>query len=1332
MRYLTDEWYYFLADSQNRTCSWVNGGVVKNASPTPLPQRPIGWKEIDPSWGTNIKYWSPNRTFATQLKFVNDGANIVRWHRYHGKGPEEELYVLITRRNRASNLYELEYRGKINFSKGVIDDPFTGISVNTIEGGAFRYLNANDNVPYEIPCDSRNPEAIKVLFNGINLLAKYNYSAPEIKLQVYEYAVPITFLNSAGDSVDVVGSSQTFEEITGSATDYVAGSANHFFKAFAKTTVKGKVKLRIYNYELVDSYVDVSIYKNDGTRFQIYNGTVPAAPVYMQPLDFSRDVDVNIQLENGERTFLIFRQWSELNVTSLQNTQLILDFTSKKKASTAYALRPLTSGQNLVDKMSDGNCTLVSDFLSENDNVVATCGDALRNIDPVNAGIDGYNIKTTFADWFGFYNSKYNLGIKITGNVIRVEPKANLYKADQPIFDLGEVTDFTIEDATEHAFNSIKNGYPDQSYQGLAQNDGKLEVNAKQEWSVPVTSVNKAYDISSKWNAGCYIIEFVRDTGAKSDSSYNETDNGVFAVDISNETEALTTTIGTAIPININSIPSAPIIRTPVNNETIDNNRPTIRGYGIPGEKVGIIIDSVQEGFTTADANGVWSYNIVGALTGFAQDVDGNVTNNGEHVISAGFTDGAGTILPLTPLTTITIVIFNTASPLLITSPANGDYLYNNKPTIKGMAPAGGNVSISIDGAAPVIVTADGSCKWEYAVTVPLSDRAHVITAEYNGQSQTVTVTVTAQTLDFPLITDLEANAIICDNTPLIKGIAKPFETVTIYIDFITADPTTGDPTYLGRVVADANGNWSYQVTTWLGAPIGNGLHYFSTTPENEEVNITVNGYKLFRENYTLITGVNDDTIFNVRLRPSNQIRAHGNVIKSVLFQQPEAKVHLETASKNKSLVTVVDGVTNRESADIPYGKLGDNLFLMYNLNFKTKVPFTFEKVMKNLQSGYVRFTVKNFPIYGLPIGTMSSKPAMNESQTWKLLAAPNNDLGTFMMLSQSALFIQDYNKNMLSISNLNPLQWLKWGFEEDEKYNEPGITDLPFDQRHKTFISKPFYLQKWQKSDTISSQFITAGLGAITIKRYDEAGFEAFKERYLADGTSLPTELATYVMDLLVSELIQPPYSLQQHNLPLAAIGEDSYRMIAFSEGVPLAYTEWFGVAEKVAGSVLIEYSSSYNLLNGYFDTWSPMVRVEGVLMPAKPDSDFTTYEDEQKDTELLHAIPSAVQTFVIGQPFGIPDWMALKVNEMLLLNRCKIEGARYSRSSDSKMEETSTNGYPMSYYKTTIRKSINDSTLVIDGADVPGPIAGLIAAFDGETFGQAGSVINVTIEKE
>lgn len=72
--------------------------------------------------------------------------------------------------------------------------------------------------------------------------------------------------------------------------------------------------------------------------------------------------------------------------------------------------------------------------------------------------------------------------------------------------------------------------------------------------------------------------------------------------------------------------------------------------------------------------------------------------------------------------------------PITITSPTNGTTINATTQTITGTTAPGTSVSLSIDGASPVIVTADGAGNWSYTAS-GLTNGNHTISASVVGDS---------------------------------------------------------------------------------------------------------------------------------------------------------------------------------------------------------------------------------------------------------------------------------------------------------------------------------------------------------------------------------------------------------------------------------------------------------------------------------------------------------------------------------------------------------------------------------------------------------------------
>lgn len=529
-------WLYSLEDSQYR--SWRvldNGSIDRFADPVWLKQDPEGWRELQIAFGTSVKYFSCNRSVSVPLKFVNEGADIIRHILYKGNGYEEEVFIAIRKWNRETGIYELEYRGRLDFTQ-YDDQPTVGFTVNAIEGGVWTYLAANDNTTYEIACDETNPDIIKVKFDGIELKDKYNFSFVPIDLDSRVISLPTVFLNNEGDSIGIKRGDQTYEFVP-DANAYVADSenSNYIFSSLHPTSIRitGSIV-----FDFKDSITDhgtghisaslILKTKNQqifliGDNIGIGEGHsyIIAGKVYTY--------DITINLVANEPLFILYATADVLSVAKILESNFSFEFNTKNDESTTFALRPLDLWKRLVLAMTEGKYTGDSAFLATHNNIVTAGGEAIRNIN--RTLVPNYKIKTSVTDFYQSYNAIYNLGLKVVDNVLYIEPKEDLYKDDAEIFDLGEVSELKIVPPNDYLVNSLKTGYPIQNYQ---ERNGKYEFNSTHEYKLPVNTIQKELNLVSKYRGDAYGIEFIRGVLNNKDTTDNQGDNEVFLINISN------------------------------------------------------------------------------------------------------------------------------------------------------------------------------------------------------------------------------------------------------------------------------------------------------------------------------------------------------------------------------------------------------------------------------------------------------------------------------------------------------------------------------------------------------------------------------------------------------------------------------------------------------------------------------------------------------------------------------------------------------------------------------------------------------------------------------
>jgi len=179
--------------------------ISRSGSPIPLKTNPADLQSLQPEFATNKQYFSLNRSITNQLQFIKDGADILRNLDYTGRGFEEDAFLTIVKYNPVRGIYELYYTGKFDFSKKK-DDPILGFTINTVDSGVWGILSQKDDIQVQIPCSALNPKAIKVLFDGVTLKAKYYWQPVadvDMDLTTSEskyLIVPLVMTNTDGDS----------------------------------------------------------------------------------------------------------------------------------------------------------------------------------------------------------------------------------------------------------------------------------------------------------------------------------------------------------------------------------------------------------------------------------------------------------------------------------------------------------------------------------------------------------------------------------------------------------------------------------------------------------------------------------------------------------------------------------------------------------------------------------------------------------------------------------------------------------------------------------------------------------------------------------------------------------------------------------------------------------------------------------------------------------------------------------------------------------------------------------------------------------------------------
>ena len=288
--------------------------------------------------------------------------------------------------------------------------------------------------------------------------------------------------------------------------------------------------------------------------------------------------------------------------------------------------------------------------------------------------------------------------------------------------------------------------------------------------------------------------------------------------------------------------PDAPVIQTPANGSTTNDNTPLITGTAEADSDVTVYDTDGTTVLctTTADGTGAWSCTSA-------------PLPDGSHTITATSTDAAGNTSPASAPVTFTVDATAPAAPV-IQSPTDGSSTNNTTPPISGTAEPGSEVEVTEGNTVLCTALTDQDGNWTCTPADALGEGEHTIDATATdaagntSPADSVTFTVDTTAPSAPVITGPEDGATVGDTTPAIIGTAEPGSTVTV----------TEGGTELCTATADAQGTWSCSPATALP----DGDHTITATATDDADNTSTASAPV---TFTVDSDLDDDGLPNTQ-----------------------------------------------------------------------------------------------------------------------------------------------------------------------------------------------------------------------------------------------------------------------------------------------------------------------------------------------------------------------------------------------------------------------------------------------------------------------------------
>jgi hypothetical protein len=1328
---------FFLVDTPSGLCYYIDAmgniqkGNIFTGQDYSLPQSPGGWDEMQLSFGRSAHYWGLNRTFTIPLKFIGDGARIIRYLFYAGRGIESQVTLAIAKWSDATGIFSPYYTGQLDLSK-IEDNVAEGVTVNIMQGGVVQMMKAYENQTFEIPCDGSIPENIKVNCDGILLNDVFHYEITPIVLPYAgDQPLPCVFVSNDGDNIGITKNNQMLEP---TFAGYYQKSGNFLFSSEQPLSVRIEGTIVVRNDPSVSDtnfhiFTATSLSQPRGIDGNLLDHAAGLVLPYVPPdgiynsvnnnlilqtqKSFSFDLTVNLSA-NEHLFIMVFNNFSAAPVTIVGGS-FSLTFSSRYMASRVWGIRPYDLGKLLIKKMNALSSNFLQTFnygfdsllLQSKQNLVITSGDALRastdpnyfqyynqaTLNPANPNNQDFTqfaslgpvIKISIADFFDSVNAVLNAALsnqQLPGEQESIFIESKSYVLDPSVItmSLTKISNFRVSIASEYFFSWLKIGYEPQQYDEKA---GKYEYNSTVQWQSPIRTLSKVMEIMSKIRADSYGVEYTRyNTQGGKSATFNNSDNSKFFLNTDFTTsipDYYSATFKSSIPNPTSATNTDQKLIASKNYQAIytdlldgeyfvSENDFSIFMFNQPSP--GTLTELVD---FTALLNGLAGDSATITMwvngeirTSWTQSITGvNTAFNGTFSSSRTYSKGDNIYFTVDTIRTCTVEITD-----LQINIGSGYWLAETTGPVN--IPAGSTrqlvslpvVTPTLVGGQPVVSFGFQYFKFLSNVNNKNFDWNFGISVYHQGN--------TGQNFSF----DLWKNGVNIGTV----GAGGNANTLTGFNNPGIDPPATQ---FFGNIDFQNNDLlWITCSAAAINIWVTNVLLKFTST--------SIRAFNLLRAAYSNVSGIpNPETAFNTEdLTPKRMLQANSSILSPALFNLAPGSLLFQTADKNSFLSTTLAGQTISERASVDIHDLDNPLYYPLIFEFDTEVPINFSDLFNNAANGHIEFAYNNKLFYGFPI-QVSAKPALNESQTWKLLCSPKTNLSDLVDLDWNGLPV--LMPNNISIPIVCPLHVVPLNLVKPDVYKNASMEEDWFVNRIQAWIDQSNYAMPRQNDEPLPIQLQTNGLAPVTIQILD------YKGAPVGSPVNIPQ---------VGSSSVNAPQMLFQGNVDISTLADAIYYTlwtIGIGEAQVVFISEGIYVKQNWdASTIRLDYTNSRDKLAVVFPGtgYAPNIRIHGQINRYTPKSKFTTFVDQPQDIDLLNSIPYDTWKLEIGRSSGIPDYMMRKIARIFDLDTVLIDGNQYTRDADAQWEKQNFPGQPKEYMTLDIRRAKNSDAITYDAS--------------------------------
>jgi hypothetical protein len=305
---------------------------------------------------------------------------------------------------------------------------------------------------------------------------------------------------------------------------------------------------------------------------------------------------------------------------------------------------------------------------------------------------------------------------------------------------------------------------------------------------------------------------------------------------------------------------------------------------------------------------------------------------------------------------------------------------------------------------------------------------------------------------------------------------------------------------------------------------------------------------------------------------------------------------------------------------------------------------------------------------------------------------------------------------NTLYVPYLIPVKFHELDPLEVAQYNSKFMDAVEYIETVESWKEMQPYYQPWQQSDTIKLQ-VMSNYAPISIKLIGENDSEVHQDN----------------MVQVKENAHDPGMFIYELSIALSTIDEGWY-YLKLECGNPVALTlvsEPLCIKETHSNSLLLTYAHPSYYGDVVFETgYDPEMRVNGKVTFKSPASKDTFFEDQVLNMTLLNSVPFRIYDLILGDSYGIPDYLIDKLNRILGCSDLIIDGIAFTKNEGAKLEDKEVEDYPLRGWTIELREKLNRHSRYYQNEQAQDRIAAVVLNVDSKGFGnnQGGTVYSLT----